>query len=200
MPSFPSLTLLLSILTATTQAAYYLSLQDWSSNLILNYGWTYENEQGHAFRNPTDRDGLIPFYQLRSPNPADYHSLLYFYTNNENEKAQIIADPNWVVEETWYVHGAPVDGGQDLHRLFNAASGDHIWTIDPVEVQQLQGGGWSYDGVAAHLPPPPPSPWSLTPPPPGPAPDPISRYRLVARPPVVCCFSAPKSFKANTNP
>ena len=195
MALFSFLTLFLfSFLATICKGEYCLSLQDWSSNLILNYGWAYDGECGHAFQNPTDAAGLIPFYALRSPASDDYRELAYFYTWDEGEKAAFLANPNWVLEETWYVYGSSVAGSQALHRLYQPTNGDHIWSVNDEEVQQLQtpeGGSWRYEGPAAFLPPPPPSPWSTAPPVNGPQPAPMSRYKLIQRPPIYCMLFDP---------
>lgn len=161
-----------------------MSLQDWSSNLILSYGWAYDGELGHAFKNPTDREGLVSFWQIRSPQPADYHTLSYFYTLDDGERAAMVANPNWVVDDIFYVYNHPVPNGQTLHRLRLPTTNDHLWSVDDAEVARLQtpeGGSWIYEGPACYLPPPPPSPFSTTPIV-DPQPAPMTRYRLVQRP------------------
>lgn len=193
MALFSILTLLLiSFLATSCRAAYYLSLQDWSSNLILNYGWAYDGEVGHAFKNPTDAAGLVPFYQLRYPASGFYQDLLYFYTRDENEKNSFLANPDWVVDDTWYVYGSPVAGSQPLHRLYQAATSDHIWTTSDAETMQLQtpaGGSWGDEGPVCWLPPAPPPPFPSDGPPfVGVRPEPMSRYHLVARPPTLYVY------------
>ena len=92
----------------------------------------------------------FPLYRLYSPNQARH-----FYTTNEAERMQLIADgwqPEGIVAQLLETPGTM--GGvvtQPLFRLFHAPSNYHFWTSDANENAVLATRGWVQQGTVGYL-------------------------------------------------
>lgn len=150
---FSSLVVLfLASLTVGCHGTYFLTI----SPLTPYPEWKYDGNLGYAFLESDAVPGLVPFTLLRdksveSPNTYD---LRYLYTASLEIKQRLTNGGPWVEEEiAFYVYPTETKNSQPLHQLSSHATGDILWSTDPVELQTLKAQGyWTYEGVACWLP------------------------------------------------
>lgn len=81
---------------------------------------------------------MKPMYRLYNKNSGEH-----FYTGSQEERDTLIKE-GWQDEGTgWY---APVNGGEDVYRLYNP-EGDHHYTTDANERDALVKLGWKDEGI-----------------------------------------------------
>ena len=162
--SFRLLVLFIAIVSVNCLNRYYLTVEDYHETDIYYSGFEYEGPVGYAYKNPAAAPNLIPFSQLRSPIDANNINVEYFYTSDPAEKQQVLSTGVWMEDGAFYVYGAEAVGTVPLYRLIEDATGDHIWTSDPVNVQQLQAANWRVEGIACWVATEPPQPKEGDPP------------------------------------
>ena len=91
---------------------------------------------------------------LRARNGAGTH---HFITVNQSEIDTLVHDSYWIDETSggaapvFYVQGS-TSGDVPVHRLYNSAQSDHLWTWDVNEIQKVEAtSGWVDEGVAFYV-------------------------------------------------
>ena len=89
--------------------------------------------------------GGQPLYRLVSPTTNDH-----VLTLDANEYATL-ANSGWTAQGqvglAYPDSAAPPDGTYPVYRLYNAATQQHLWTMDPGEAGNLVQSGWQQQGI-----------------------------------------------------
>lgn len=146
------LLLLFGFLAASSQARCFFRPYDFGwADTEQSTNYRFKGQLGYVSSFENAAPGLVEWYEL-------YHEVLglYYYTANAGTRKYILdQDSNWVNNfVNMWVFDSPGPDRVKLHEFYYAATGVHVWSTDPTEVDFLKGApGWTYrEEVATYLP------------------------------------------------
>lgn len=78
--------------------------------------------------------------------------LIPIYTANSQEALTVLAGSGWRDEGVaCYVYGTPQPNTTDLFRRYNPTTGEHFYTADPTEAQNVLSSGFTDEGTACYV-------------------------------------------------
>lgn len=139
-------------------ALYLQGAPNASVNNVINFVMSKVTANKVADRGTIDTPNLFA-YSLATNNKYSVMHRYYnhsigdhFYTVNFSE-LQSAPDSRWAYEGSLgYVQRKNADGSSPLYRYNHSGSTDHFYTVNFGELGN-GGSGWTYEGVAAYLPP-----------------------------------------------
>ena len=117
----------------------------------LSHEWTYENIAYQVFEEPIT--GILPIYRFWNKKTG-----FHFYTQNEDEKNNIIAtlSDTWNYEDVaYYTYSSEQPGTTAVYRFFNKIQGNHFYTTSVTERNDIINNlfnTWNYENVAWYVP------------------------------------------------
>ena len=120
---------------------YYTTKAAELDKAVRVYGYNYENLAAHILSSQVD--DTVPLYRIRQ-------GKRHLYTTNLAESIRASTDGS-APGIVGYVHPTEQYGTLPFFRLFNAKSGDRLFTTSIDEKYSLQKVGWQDEGIACYV-------------------------------------------------
>ncbi len=95
---------------------------------------------GYYYLYASAQTGLVPFYRCRTPSSA------HLYTTDPTCAGNVVEG-----SMGWIATAASVCGSVPLYGLYNATSGDYLYTLSSAEATSAEAGGYALQGTAGYV-------------------------------------------------